>query len=78
LLASACLENNEHLLRNRHPKLTNLLKNSRDMGSKPASWIEVKPLATALSTVMAKRLSRSASVRAGFLINSWALSMKTP
>jgi len=35
---------------------TNLLKNSREMGSKPASWIDVKPLAMAFSTVMVKRL----------------------
>src|SRR5882762_10387171 len=57
---------------------TDLLKNSRDMGSKPASWIEVKPLAIALLTVTAKRLSRSLSVKAGFLINSCALSINTP
>ena len=48
------------------------------MGSKPASWIEVKPLEMAFLTVMEKRLSRSISVRAGFFTKSWALSMNTP
>ena len=57
---------------------THDLKNYRDLGSKPASWMEVSPCETASATTNQKCFSRSLYVGEGTVTRNWALSRKTP
>jgi hypothetical protein len=78
---AACLQSfivSYGLQKDTQRKNTDRTKKSNDVGSSPASWIDVRPYARASSTATLKRCTRSSSVSGGVLSNSCALSSSTP
>ena len=78
LPVSACLDVIKISYWSTPEEISYLSKNLSDVGSRPASWIDVNPKRWASRTATLKRLNRSPSVSLGCLSNSCALSKRTP